>query len=71
MLGWRAQSPAAQMCGSEVRQYSFDHDAVVAVEPGVAGQRVGGRDADGDQHEVGGDLAAVRQPHRRHALGAG
>ena len=68
MLGCRAQSPAAQMLGSEVRQILVHEDAVVALEPGVARERVRGHDADGDEHEVRGDLAAVGQPHRRHAL---
>ena len=47
------------------------HDAVVAVEPGLAGERVCGRDTNRNEYEVGGDIAAVGQPHCRHAFGAG
>ena len=47
------------------------HDAVVAVEPGFAGERVRRCDPDRDEHEVGGDVAAIGQPHCGHTLGAG
>ena len=71
MLGCHVQSPAAQMLGIGGLAELVHHDAVVAVEPGLAGERVRGRDANRDEHEVGGDVAAVDQPHCRDAFGAG
>jgi len=66
--------PRAVARGEDVRIRGaaelIDDDAVLAFETGVARQRVGAHDTDGDEHEVRGDVATIGKAHRRHALRA-
>ena len=45
-----------------------DHDPVGAFEPGLAGERILGGDADPDEHEIGRQDLAVGEDHRLRLL---